>query len=175
MRRAHHRLHCALLSGLLLAVAGPGAAEIYRWRDAAGREHFTTDLQQVPAAKRRQALEKARSAQDGPPVNYHSQPRQAPAAPRAQASPGGGGEAVDYDCDALRKQARALLEKLTRQERVVAQREDSVSDISSSIYAEHMRKKSLAKAETEFEALRDDYERWRGLHLRRRAPPGCLR
>ncbi len=44
----------AALLGLLLVVllAAPAAAEIYRWVDAQGREHFTTRIEDVPAGQR---------------------------------------------------------------------------------------------------------------------------
>ena len=52
------------LSLLLAFVAvAPARGEIYRWRDAAGREHFTTELGQVPA--RHRAAAKTRQAQGG--------------------------------------------------------------------------------------------------------------
>jgi clan AA aspartic protease (TIGR02281 family) len=37
---------------LLALLAGPASAEIYRWTDAEGQVHFTSDLGQVPAAQR---------------------------------------------------------------------------------------------------------------------------
>jgi len=171
------KLPCWILAALLLAAASPAAGEIYRWRDASGREHFTTDLQQVPAPYRRQAFEGARAGDEGPAINYHPEPRRKePAAAQgaAKAAPAKR-ETVDYDCEALRKQARAKLRRVAKKERTVERREDSVSDIASSIYSEHLRKKSLAKAEADLESAQADYERWRRLHLRRGAPPGCLR
>jgi len=48
----------ALLASLvlpLLVAFSDSAAEIYRWTDASGREHFTQSLGQVPAEYRRQA------------------------------------------------------------------------------------------------------------------------
>lgn len=170
------KLSCWILAALLLAAASPAAGEIYRWRDASGREHFTTDLQQVPARFRRQAVEGSHTAEEGSVINYHSEPRrQEPRAAEEKTAPPAKGVTVDYDCEALRKQARAKLRLVARKERTVERREDSVSDIASSIYSEHQRKKSLAKAEADLESAQADYERWRKLHLRRGAPPGCLR
>jgi clan AA aspartic protease (TIGR02281 family) len=52
---------CARPLLLLLALVPASApAEIYRWTDAAGREHFTQDLAQVPAAQREAAEAAAR-------------------------------------------------------------------------------------------------------------------
>jgi clan AA aspartic protease (TIGR02281 family) len=46
---------------LSFALAGPSAAEIYQWKDASGRVHFTQDLSQVPPAER--GMAEARAAQ----------------------------------------------------------------------------------------------------------------
>ncbi len=43
------------LVGLGCLLAAGSSAQIYRWTDAQGREHFTQDLQQVPPAKRQEA------------------------------------------------------------------------------------------------------------------------
>ncbi len=47
-----------------LATAGLASAEVYRWLDADGRLHFTTELHEVPAAQRgaawQEAVEKAK-------------------------------------------------------------------------------------------------------------------
>ena len=51
----------ALLSALL---ASGAAAEVYRWTDEQGREHWTGDLSQVPPGKRGEALD---AAQGGEP------------------------------------------------------------------------------------------------------------
>lgn len=45
---------CAALLGILLCTPAAGA-EIYRWVDASGREHFTQNLSQVPPEQRRDA------------------------------------------------------------------------------------------------------------------------
>jgi clan AA aspartic protease (TIGR02281 family) len=52
----------AWLPALLCAVLASGAAaEVYRWTDAHGREHWTGDLSQVPPGKRGEALDGAHS------------------------------------------------------------------------------------------------------------------
>lgn len=51
MPPAHRWLPLSLFA---LALAAPAGAEIYRWVDAEGREHFTTNRSQVPAAHRNQ-------------------------------------------------------------------------------------------------------------------------
>jgi hypothetical protein len=54
------RLCCAIASTLAFAfcvlVAHPAASEIYRWTDAQGQLHFTSDLNQVPERYRGQSV-----------------------------------------------------------------------------------------------------------------------
>ncbi len=64
-----------------LAVAAPVASEIYRWSDGAGREHFTQDLNQVPA-RHRDAARKAAAKPAG------RDPLQTYAAPPSARAPG---------------------------------------------------------------------------------------
>ncbi len=61
----------------LALLAGPAGAEIYRWVDAQGREHFTTRLEDVPPADR----ERARAEAAGRRSIQRAQPRSG-AAPR---------------------------------------------------------------------------------------------
>jgi hypothetical protein len=50
------RLAGVLTSFALIALAAPPAlAELYRWKDATGKEHFTSDPSQVPAQHRQPA------------------------------------------------------------------------------------------------------------------------
>ena len=65
--RASRLLQLTALGALLAAPAG---AEIYRWRDAQGREHFTTDLQKVPPGQRDEAVRG--SGARGGPVNFNT-------------------------------------------------------------------------------------------------------
>ncbi len=50
---------CAFLCALLVRSA---AAELYRWTDEQGREHWTANLSQVPQGQRGEALDRARGA-----------------------------------------------------------------------------------------------------------------
>jgi hypothetical protein len=46
----------------LATVAAPAFAEIYRYSDASGAEHFLMEIEEVPEAYRAQALERANEA-----------------------------------------------------------------------------------------------------------------
>lgn len=54
----------AAFGALALLTAAPVSAEIYRWVDASGREHFATDLGQVPPAHRAEAVERAKKSRN---------------------------------------------------------------------------------------------------------------
>jgi len=47
---------------LLVSLAGGAKAEVYRWTDDSGREHYAGALSQVPPEKRAEALESAKRA-----------------------------------------------------------------------------------------------------------------
>lgn len=74
-----------VLAGLLLA-AGPAAAQIYRWTDAAGVVHLTTNPDSIPAEYRAgvHAVDASRPATPAAPA----------APPRGAAVPAGGGPIV---------------------------------------------------------------------------------
>ncbi|MBW2445331.1 MAG: TIGR02281 family clan AA aspartic protease [Deltaproteobacteria bacterium] len=67
---------CIVLS---LWVAAPSVAEIYKWVDASGRMHFTTDLTQVPAGQRRESERGAEVRSESDSVQFHSNTGQPPA------------------------------------------------------------------------------------------------
>ncbi|MDJ0851551.1 MAG: DUF4124 domain-containing protein [Myxococcota bacterium] len=167
-----------LAAALLLMAPPPTEAEIYRWRDADGKEHFTSDIHRVPAAHRRQARENAAAPSAGR-VQYHSGdgPRipEPAAEAQAEASPPAKVKTSGFDCEALKKQARKKLEELAKRERAVERREDVSSDIASSIYAEKRNENALRKARAALEKAQANYERWRKIQYSRGAPPGCLR
>jgi len=75
-----------------IALAAPSAAEIYKWVDADGRIHFTTDLTQVPAGQRRESERGAETRAGSDRVQFHEISRDAPpAAHRAARGRGGAG------------------------------------------------------------------------------------
>lgn len=75
---------CLLATGLAFAFAGSSTAEIYQWKDAAGRLHFAQDLNQVPDAYRAQAEAGMRKEGSGPEIQRYDA---APAAPAPTATP----------------------------------------------------------------------------------------
>jgi len=166
-----------LVAALLLVAPLPAAAEIYRWRDASGKEHFTSDIHRVPAAYRRQALENATEPVEGR-VHYHSGDARRPAEPAPSTAPAPAPAKVEtsgFDCEALKKQARKKLAEVAKRERAAERREDISSDIASSIYADKRNENALRKARTQLEKARANYELWRKIQYSRGAPPGCLR
>ena len=174
------RCRRAILICLLLASA-PAAGEVYRWRDAAGQEHFVQDLARVPRAYRaaaKAAAEQGKAAEDS--INYSATPRRAPtlgaraearrAAPAAAAPAG-----AAFDCADLKKRVK-------RKQKVVRIHQGSVDAnlrwadaIDRSIVA---RRKSELRAEEEGRWLAKaeaDLERFVEEQRRKGAPPGCLR
>ena len=57
MRNTSFSIPTGLCLGLILSLflAGESLAEIYKWKDSAGRLHFAQDLNQVPPKYRAQA------------------------------------------------------------------------------------------------------------------------
>jgi clan AA aspartic protease (TIGR02281 family) len=77
---ARRRLLALALAATLLSAAGVCGAEIYKWKDQAGRLHFAQDLNQVPPRYRSQAKGEA-IEEGGESVIQRYQP--APASPRS--------------------------------------------------------------------------------------------
>ena len=65
--------------GLVLLVATPASAEIYRWTDAQGAIHFSEDPSQIPPAYRATARKGAASSSGNDPVQTYSVPAPSPA------------------------------------------------------------------------------------------------
>jgi clan AA aspartic protease (TIGR02281 family) len=64
----------ALLCALFVSAA---SADVYRWTDAEGREHWTGELWQVPPAKRGEALDSTQAAEPSRLQLYEGPPSQA--------------------------------------------------------------------------------------------------
>lgn len=72
-------LPAGLLAAAAVLLALPAGAEIYRWTDLAGHEHFTMNLHRVPPehraeAERRAVLEKARAQPAADAINTMTTP-----------------------------------------------------------------------------------------------------
>lgn len=170
-------LPCALA---MLGVAAIGAmvasAEIYRWRDAEGREHFTTDLSRVPPAERGRAAGADATKPGSGSLNFHSgDARRQPEPESTQPAPANRPDAADRECENVRKQAARKLKQLRRQERKVEYRENLAGEIGESIYTERRRQIAFEKARAELEELREEYEGFRRYHYKRGVAQGCTR
>jgi hypothetical protein len=167
------RIAAVLAAAGLLLSSLPAASEIYRWRDAEGREHFTTSLQQVPAAHRDAAKRAAEEA--GGRVNYHTQPHRAAPAAKAAPSPAKAGEISQWDCSGIRREARKLQKVITYHRKKIATYERLAGDITLEDFTrrkyEVRAEESaawLAKGEAAFDRFADEQRR-------KGVPPGCLR
>jgi Domain of unknown function (DUF4124) len=81
------RLRQLLLASFVVLGLAPQAAsgEVYRWTDAEGKVHFTSDLSQVPARQRDAAEAGARAGKRGSVQRFESSTPAAAAAPAAPA------------------------------------------------------------------------------------------
>jgi DNA repair exonuclease SbcCD ATPase subunit len=175
-----------LAVALVLAGAAPALADIYRWTDDQGREHFTMDLHRVPAehrgeAQRRQLLEKVKVDPEPEPINTMSTPdsskvKRALRPHRATTrstyrSPA----AASSGCASWQREKAAKLErKIAQYEKKVElyeQQERRLVRLEDRLRAESAAERHqiyLEQAEEEYESFLSDM-RQRGV------PPGCLR
>lgn len=171
MRPSH-----SLLCWLVLAVSLPATAEIYRWRDAAGREHFVEELSRVPPQYRAAAKAAADQGSETPAINYHVIPTRVPAPAGARrAVPAAPALAGSAACGTLKKRVKEL-------EKVVRTHQGSVDanlrwadDIERSAFS---RRKYELRAEEEARWLaraQTKLDRFRESQRRQGVPPGCLR
>lgn len=169
----------AILCALLLLLSAPVGAEFYRWRDAAGREHFAQDLSRVPPEHRAAAKAAAeRAGESGGGINYHTSPTRldtsgATARKAAPAAPAPPGAAVA--CGDLKREVKKL-EKVIRIHRgSVAANQRWADDIEKSAFS---RRKYELRAEEEGRWLAKaeaKLERFRQEQRRKGVAPGCLR
>lgn len=181
MASPRHATLAALLAALLgaLLLAGPAAAEIYRWTDASGREHFTMDLHGVPPehraeAERRAALDEARTAPE-PAINTMTTP-DASRVKRAlrprysrPAAPAG------TSCSSThRRQAQQLANDVARWEKKVELQEQLESRLvrtEDRLRAENRAERYQIYLEQAQRAQEDFEDRMR----QKGVPPGCYR
>lgn len=178
--------HVVLLSiaGLMLAVHSPAAADVYRWVDDQGGEHFTMDLHRVPAkhrgeARRRKILDEAQAEPSPPPINTMTpaddartrralRPSYSRRAHRAPAASSSGCASWQRDKAAKLERKIALYEQKVD---LYEEKERRLVRLEDRIQAENAAERYeiyLEQAEEEYESFLSDM-RQRGV------PPGCLR
>jgi len=169
------------LSLLLAFVAvAPARGEIYRWRDASGREHFTTDLGQVPArhreaAKTRQTQGGGYSKTSGPERSgmtggapfSPSDPAASPAVPV--------GESPDAKCRQAGKELRRQRKRVERAERKLEHMQARARKIGLGDTGRARAERRAEEQRERTEQLQRDYEARRDAYRREGLEPGCLR
>ena len=78
--------------GVVCGLASPVAAEVYRWTDAQGNVHYTSDLSRVPASQQDAAKASAGEPKGGAVMRIESRPPAKPTGPAA--APGGASPAA---------------------------------------------------------------------------------
>lgn len=162
--------------GILLAVGTPASGEIYRWTDAAGREHFTTDLGKVPAEQREAARDGAASGRRR--FNVHEAPTRAPRSepPPASATPSAPASADPaWSCQKIRREAKKLQKVITYHRKKIASYQRLADDIERSDFQRRKYEARgeesavwLAKGQAAYDAFAEEQRR-------KGVPPGCLR
>lgn len=186
------RLLLTLLASVLLLLGGAAAlAEIYRYTDAQGREHFTTDLGQVPPSQRDAAQAAAagrptliRRGAPGPAPRYHPQP---PASRQWAPAPGSRGEErrAGYPESWWREQHGEIGSEIAAFEAEVARLEEMDADhlppssrrrASRHRYSNYRKRHYAWKTATrKLQKARDRLERFEERARRSDVPPGWLR
>jgi len=178
------RATLAALAATALVSTSAGA-DVYRWRDAAGREHFAQQLHQVPPehrAEARTAAEPADAEGSGGAISYQDVPRRSatlgasaeardarePAPPAARAPSAG-------ECKDLQKQIAKKQKVIRTHEGSVEANQRWADDIDRSPFS---RRKYEVRAEEESRWLaraEEDLESFIDQQRRKGVAPGCLR
>jgi hypothetical protein len=182
----------AFLALLVLGLVAPAGAEIYRWTDAQGQEHFTMNLHEVPpehraGAQRRLELEKIQvdrpaepaintmKTPDGLAVKRALRPRYpSTGSPYTRSSPAALAAPGDAGCsDADRQRADELARNVERWTRELDEREDRqrrLVETDDRLRNEHRIEDAQEALEKAEQAL-DDFE----TRMRQKGvPPGCF-
>jgi len=172
------------LAGPLALLAAPAAAEIYRWTDESGQEHFTMDLHRVPPkhradAERRNALEKARvDPEPEPTINRMQTPDSSRTRRHLRRLPRYGGTpaaAADAGCSPThRSEAQRLASSVATWEKRVALQQEYESRLvrtKDRLRAENAAERYEIHLEQAQRALEDFEDRMR----RKGVAPGCYR
>jgi len=171
-------------AGFALALAGPASAEIYRWTDESGQEHFTMDLNQVPpkhrgAAQRRAELDELRVDDEPSKVNTMETPDNARVKRWTRRSysrsPAPAAASGDVACSSSdRQQAQQLqrnVETWQRKVELQEQLERRLVRTEDRLHAENRVERYEVYLETAQQALEDFEDRMR----QKGVPPGCYR
>lgn len=187
-----------VLAAALLALPLAAVAELYRWRDAKGVEHFASDLYSVPPEYRAAAKQGASAPAHGT-LNRAESP-EPPPAPGGPVQPGGAGlpglftpqpsspvvETHGGRTEIMwRSEHRRLLSEIDRLERDV-ERCDGVHEPGMSGYnrvthryydksAQWARWEYCQRATSELPAKQAELERFKNDARRAGVPPGWLR
>ncbi|HKJ23706.1 MAG TPA: DUF4124 domain-containing protein [Myxococcota bacterium] len=170
-------------AGFALALAAPASAEMYRWTDAGGQEHFTMDLHRVPPeyrgeAQRRADLDKARVDRNPPPINTMTTPDAArvkralrPRYSRSRAAAASAGTSCSAsDRNTAQRLARAV-EQWEKRVELQEGLESRLVRTQDRMRAEHTAERYAIHLENAQQALEDFEDRMR----RQGVPPGCYR
>lgn len=182
-----------VLTLLALQLPSGAGAEIYRWVDAQGRDHFTADLREVPRAKRAAAM----AAADARPVVNRATAGSVPAsqaetsAPRSPyvqtARPTSAGERIaGMSEDEWRERAGSLATDVAHLEKRFEQLEEQGADhmplssgrrnISHRRYANYKsRYREWERVGRKLDAAKASLERFEERARRSGVPPGWLR
>jgi hypothetical protein len=169
------RARMAAVLALLLA-AGAVSGEIYRWTDAQGREHFTTQLEAVPPEQREAARNRTEAAKGK--VNFH-QARPAPkalhAGPKHSAAPAAAPKAALRSCAAARKEVAALMKPIKYHQRKLEGHERAARDITRNEYSRRRAEIRAEKAQAWLDEAQAKLDGFRNAKRREGLEPGCLR
>ena len=177
-------MRLALLAACLF-LAAPAAAEIYRWTDEKGQEHFTMELHRVPAqyrgqAKKNQILEKAKADPDPAPINTMTtndaaKTRRALSPRYSRGRHSAPAASASSRCASWqRSKAQKLEDKIRRYEQKVElyeNQERKLVRLEDRLRAEN----NVERYELLLEQAEDEYERFRSDMRQRGVEPGCLR
>jgi len=184
---------CVLGLCLNLATTASAFAEMYRWTDDRGNQHFTTDLSKVPAAYRAAASDRASAGRGHvnivPSRKRQEAPQKAASAPAARDSAPAGGPDVEKFGGYDEAWWRGKAEQYTRDIRNLEQGAKACKDIKAPakrntsgrrMKRQHYDRKLAAVEQCSKNQFRLDTTRKQFANFKERArkqgvPPGWLR
>ena len=170
-----------------LFLGAPASAEIYRWTDESGKEHFTTNLNQVPPQYRPGARDTAVQQKTKPVVVESDHPMQPtrsrfPAAKTPPRRPQGRQQVPSrevqmgsHECSRAQAKARSLQRSIDSAERQVESYEDAANDTALSDRSRRRYEVRLENAEGRLERAEEQLQDYVQSKRRAGLPFGCLR